>query len=251
MPTISAILITKNEEQRIGRCLDSLHWAYEIIVVDSGSTDRTREICEGYAKVRFEEHPWQGFGRQKNRALNLATGDWVFSIDADEVVTPELVDEIIRCVETSSCDGYWVSRKNFYRDQWVRHSGWWPDRVVRLFRKNCGRFSDRLVHECVEINGHLGVLKGCLEHHSYSCASDFLRKVDSYSSLGAQVMMQQGKSPTILIAVIKSLAAFFKTLVLKGGILDGQVGVLIAYSNATGVFYRCVKCIELRQEAGQ
>lgn len=246
-PIISAIIITKNEEQRIGRCLESLFWADEIVVVDSGSTDRTRNICESYPTVRFVEHPWDGFGRQKNHALQNAQGEWVFSIDADEVVSPELATEIKATLEHPDCAGYLVPRKNFYRGQWVRHSGWWPDPVLRLFRRDKGRFSDRSVHETVELDGRPGRLDGCLEHHSFSGIADFLRKADSYSSLGAEVMLQQGKRSSVVLALVKSAATFFKTLILKRGFLDGYVGVLISFSNAVGVFYRYMKCLELKQ----
>lgn len=246
-PIISAIIITKNEEQRIGRCLESLFWADEIIVVDSGSADRTRNICESYPSVRFVEHPWGGFGRQKNYALQCALGKWVFSIDADEVVSPELATEIMATLEHPACAGYLVPRKNFYRGQWVRHSGWWPDPVLRLFRRDKGRFSDRSVHETVELDGRPGRLDGCLEHHSFSGIADFLRKADSYSSLGADVMLQQGKRSSVVLALVKSAATFFKTFVLKRGFLDGYVGVLISFSNAVGVFYRYMKCLELKQ----
>jgi hypothetical protein len=193
------------------------------------------------------EHPWEGFGRQKNYALQCAVGIWVFSLDADEVVTSELATEIRATLAHPNCAGYLVPRKNFYRGQWVRHSGWWPDPVLRLFRIDKGRFSDRSVHETVELDSRPGRLEGCLEHHSFSGIADFLRKADSYSSLGAEVMLKQGKGTSVVLALVKSAATFFKTLVLKRGFLDGYVGVLISFSNAVGVFYRYMKCLELKQ----
>jgi len=246
---LSAIIITRDEERNIADCLASLDFADEIIVVDSGSTDRTREICEQHPKVRFYEYLWEGFGVQKNRALDLAAGEWIFSIDADEIVTADLAAEIRRIVQNPTGNGYTMKRKTFYRGRWVRHSGWWPDRVLRLFRKGHGRFSDRLVHETVVLDGAPGHLEQCIEHHSFRNAGDFFRKGDSYSTLGARVMFESGKRTSAKNALFRSGLTFFRTLVLKRGFLDGSTGVLIAFSNATGVFYRHMKCLELQQDA--
>ncbi|HEX9078192.1 MAG TPA: glycosyltransferase family 2 protein [Desulfuromonadaceae bacterium] len=245
---ISAIIITRDEEHTIADCLASLDFAAEIVVVDSGSTDRTREICEQNPRVRFYVSPWEGFGVQKNRALDLATGDWIFSIDADETVTPELAAEILRTLQRPACDGYTVKRKNIYREQWVRHSGWWPDRILRLFRKGRGRFSDRLVHETVVLEGAPGRLDNCIEHRSFRNAGDFFRKGESYSTLGARTMVARGERTSAMNALFRSTLTFFKTLVIKRGFLDGSTGVLIAFSNAMGVFYRHMKCLELQSE---
>jgi len=242
---ISAIVITKNEEQRIEACLSSLQWADEIIVVDSGSTDRTRELCEQNDKVKFYERPWDGFGIQKNRALDLASGEWIFSIDADETASPELADEILSTVKQALYDGYILKRKNFYRGQWIKHCGWWPDPIIRLFRKDKGRFNDRLVHESVEIQGLAGELQNPIEHHSFHSVSDFIHKADSYSTLGARQMKLQNRNVTTLDACTHALATFIKVYFLKGGILEGRAGLLIAVSNAGGVFYRYIKCLEL------
>lgn len=246
--TISATIITYNEEHNIAGCLASLDFADEIVVVDSGSRDRTREICEQYPKVHFHVYPWEGFGVQKNRAVKLATGEWIISIDADETVTKELATEIRRILQNSTCDGYTVMRKNFYRGRWVRHSGWWPDRILRLFRKERGRFSDRLVHEAVMLDGPLGRIEQCIEHHSFRNVGDFFRKGESYSTLGARLMFERGETTSAINALFRSAFAFFRTLVLKRGFLDGSTGVLIAFSNAMGVFYRHMKCLELQSD---
>ncbi len=244
--TISAIVITKNEEQRIGACLDSLAWVDEIVVVDSGSTDRTRQICEAHPRVSFFEMSWEGFGTQKNRALDRATGEWVFSLDADEIVPPELAEEIRRTLVAPVCAGYLVRRKNFYRGQWIRRCGWWPDEILRLFRRDKGRFNDRLVHESVEVAGPIGALQGAIEHRSFRSVSDFIAKADSYSTLGARQMREKGRRATPVGAVTHALATFFKVYLLKRGFLDGGAGLLIASSNAAGVFYRYMKCWELQ-----
>jgi glycosyltransferase involved in cell wall biosynthesis len=235
-----------NEEKNIAACLASLDFVDEIVVVDSGSSDATEAICRSHGKVRFFPRGWEGFGRQKNMALDLATGDWVLSVDADEVITPDLAQEIQRLVNRSDAlNGYTVNRKNFYRDQWIRYSGWWPDRIVRLFRRDKGRFSDRLVHEIVDVEGAVGQLGGCIEHHPFAGPSDFLRKCDSYSTLGARMLLERGKKSSALLALVKSSFTFFKVLVIKRGLLDGTAGVLIAYSNAAGVFYRHIKFLEM------
>jgi glycosyltransferase involved in cell wall biosynthesis len=246
---ISAIIITRNEENNIAGCLASLGFADEIIVVDSGSTDRTREICERNPKVRFHvDTHWEGYGVQKNRALDLATGEWILSIDADETVTSELAEEIRRILQRPTCDGYIMKRKNLYRGRWIRHSGWWPDHILRLFRKGRGRFSNRLVHESVVLDGAQGRLENCIEHHSFRNVGDFFRKAENYSSLGARLMFERGETTSAMNALFKSTLTFFKTLVLKRGFLDGSAGVLIAFSNAMGVFYRHMKCLELQSE---
>lgn len=242
---ISAVIIVHNEERNIAGCLASIDFADEIVVVDSGSTDGTEAICRAHPKVRFHTNPWEGFGPQKNRAVDLACHEWIFSIDADERVSPELATEVARVAAQADCDGYLVRRRNFYRGQWVRHSGWWPDEVLRLFRKEKGRFNNRLVHEAVEVQGAIGTLEGCIDHSSFRSASDFLAKAQSYSSIGADQLMAAGRRTTPGMALGRSLFAFIKAYVLRAGFLDGRVGLLIAYSNAVGVFYRYMKRLEM------
>lgn len=238
-----------NEEKNIAACLASLDFVDEIVVVDSGSTDRTEAICRANPKVRFFPHGWEGFGKQKNHALDQATGEWVLAVDADEVITTQLAQEIQRLVtQPGALNGYTVNRKNFYRGQWIRYSGWWPDRIIRLFRREQARFSDRLVHEIVQVDGAVGTLSGCIEHHPFAGPSDFLRKCDSYSTLGARMLVERGQKSSVLRALVKSSFTFFKVLVLKRGVLDGTAGVLIAYSNAAGVFYRHIKFLEMRAD---
>jgi len=246
---ISAIIITRNEEKNIANCLASLYFADEIIVVDSGSTDRTEEICRAFPAVRFFHHPWKGYGPQKNAALALASHNWVFSLDADEIVTPELAEEILAAVGSDMpYVGYRLRRKNMYRRQWIRHSGWWPDEILRLFRRDAGRFNDRVVHESVEVDGPVGFLKGVIEHHSFNAPEDFLVKAQRYSVLGASQMKRQGKKGGAVRAVVRAVSAFIKSYILKLGCLDGRAGLLIAVSNAVGVFYRIMKLSELHED---
>lgn len=246
---ISAVIITLNEEKKIAACLSSLDFVDEIIVVDSGSTDKTEEICRSYPRVKFYCQPWLGFGPQKNYAVSLATHEWIFSIDADEVVTPELAAEIQATVH-DTCDftGCWVQRKNMYKKQWIKHGGWWPDEVLRIFRKDKGCFNDRRVHESVEIDGSTKELQAALEHYSYNGPEDFVLKMHSYAIAGARQMQDDGRTGGAARAVIRAFAAFVKGYILKRGFLDGRAGLLIAVSGALGVFYKLIKLSELYDE---
>ena len=243
--TVSCILIVKNEERNIAECLNRLAWADEIVVVDSDSSDRTEEICVSYPRVTFHECPWTGFGPQKNQALALATGEWVFSIDADERVTPELAQEICSVVQNPDYDAYRVKRKNLYRGVWVRHSGWWPDEVIRLFRRGVAHFSDRIVHESVLFEGEAGILDNPLEHHSYAAVGDFIGRVDRYSTLGAQLLHERGNKASLVKVIGRTIYSFFRSYIIKMGFLDGRVGLLVAFSSAEVTFYKYMKLAEM------
>ena len=248
MTPLSVTIITLNEEKAIAACLASVAWADEIIVVDSGSSDQTEEICRSFANVRFMHQDWLGYGPQKNFALAQATHQWVLSLDADETVTPELKQEILQELQaTPRCNGYLIGRKNLYRGQWVRHSGWWPEQVIRFFRKDAGQFNNRIVHESVEVRSPVGSFLGTIEHRSYNNADEFLEKARRYAIPGAIQMHAAGRRGSTTLAIIKGLAAFTKSYILKRGFLDGRVGLLIAVSCAVGVFFRVMKLIELNE----
>lgn len=245
--TVSCILIVRDEERNIRACLSTLAWADEIIVVDSGSTDRTPEVCKAHPKVKFFDRPWKGFGPQKNEALALATCEWVFSIDADERVSKELSSEILKTVSNPSFDAYRVRRKNIYRGRWVRRSGWWPDEVTRLFRREAARFSDRAVHEAVEFSGQTGVLANPLEHHSYREAADFIKRVGRYSALGAIQLKGRGKRAGALNILGRTALAFLRSYILRKGFLEGRAGLLIAFSTAEVTFYKYMMLSEIEE----
>jgi len=246
---ISVTIITLNEEKVIAACLASVAWAEEIIVVDSGSSDRTEEICRSFAKVRFMHQDWLGYGPQKNFAVAQATHQWILSLDADETVSPELKEEILRELHSSPrYAGYRIGRKNLYRGHWIRHSGWWPDEIIRLFRKDAGQFNNRIVHESVEVAGPVGSFSGTIEHRSFHGPEDFLEKARRYAIPGAVQMQAAGKQGSAPRAIIKALATFIKSYFLKRGFLDGRAGLLIAVSGAVGVFYRVMKLAELNEE---
>lgn len=237
MAKLSVIIITKNEEANIRACLESVAWADEIVVVDSGSSDATVEICKEYG-TKVSVHDWPGFGAQKNRALSYATNDWVFSIDADERVTTELRGEIEQAMREGHADGYFCPRLSQFCGKFIRHSGWYPDYVLRLFKRNCGRFSDSLVHETVVINGTAARLKNPLLHYSYLTQVDVIRKIEHYSEAAARQMFQNGKQATALDAPIRGGWAFVRTFLLRRGFLDGVAGLRIARMNAATTYLK-------------
>lgn len=234
---ISVTVITLNEEKNIADCLECLSWADEIVVLDSESSDRTVEIAKRYTdKVFIEE--WQGQGSHKNRAAELAQGPWIFSIDADERVSSELAVEIQRAVEMSSYAGYKVRRKNLYRGRWVRHGGWWPDWVIRLYRKHDICFNNRAIHESLIIDEPVGKLQEALIHYSFNSAGEFLERANKYAIYQAEDMYQEGIRASVFTAISHSLFSFIKTFLLRGGILDGFSGILISTYNSIGTFYK-------------
>ncbi|MGZ8191789.1 MAG: glycosyltransferase family 2 protein [Methylococcaceae bacterium] len=243
---LSVIIITKNEASHIGRCLESVSWADEIIVLDSGSQDDTVAICQQYTDKVYETD-WPGFGVQKQRALDMATGDWVLSIDADEMVTSELRVEIKHALQQKEFQGYEIPRLSSYCGRQMRHGGWWPDYVLRLFRRQSGRFSNSLVHEKIFIEGAIDRLTTPLLHESFVNLEEVLRKVDSYSTLNAKMLHQRGIKSSLSKAIIKALWNFFRTYIVKLAILDGTQGLMLALSNAEGTYYKYAKLMELQK----
>jgi glycosyltransferase involved in cell wall biosynthesis len=237
---LSAIVITKDEAANIGDCLDSLAFCDERIVVDCGSSDGTLMIAKQKgARVGF--HEWAGFGAQKNYALSLARGDWVLSLDADERVTPELQQAILAALDDSAVNGYEFPRRSSFCGRMMRHSGWFPDRVLRLFRRGKARFSDDVVHERVICDGAVKRLKAPLMHYPVRRLEDAIRRMDSYSTLGGEQLAASGKSASILKGVTHGTLAFLRTYVLRFGFLDGAAGFMLAVANAEGTYYRYVK----------
>jgi glycosyltransferase involved in cell wall biosynthesis len=242
---LSVIIITKNEELNIRACLESVAWADEIIVVDSGSTDNTVAICHEYTSQVYS-HDWPGFGAQKNRALNYATKNWVLSLDADERVTPELHSELIRAMKISDTEGFYVPRLSQFCGQFIRHCGWYPDYVLRLFKKSSGHFSDDLVHESVILQGISKKLTQPLLHFTYMNQADVQRKVEHYATAAANQMFNKGKSVTHADAPIRAGWAFLRTYCLRFGFLDGIAGFNIARMNARTTYLKYQKLQVMR-----
>jgi glycosyltransferase involved in cell wall biosynthesis len=242
---LSVIIITKNEAEHISRCLASVSWADEIIVLDSGSNDDTVNLCKAFTDNVYVTD-WPGFGVQKQRALAKAQGDWVLSIDADEVVTPELKAEIDNALRQERYNGYEIPRLSSYCGRQMRHGGWWPDYVLRLFRRDCGRFTESAVHERIEVNGEIGRLSTPLLHDAFVNLDEVLHKVNSYSTLGANMLYQRGVRSSLGKAVVKGLWTFIRTYWLKAAFLDGRQGLMLSISNAEGTYYKYVKLLELQ-----
>lgn len=243
--TLSVTVITKNEAANIRACLESVAWADEIIVVDSGSTDDTVAICREFTS-HVHVLDWPGFGKQKNRALGLATGDWVLSLDADERVTPELRSQIEQAMRDAEHDGFYFPRLSQFCGKFIRHCGWYPDYVLRLFRRGAGRFSDDLVHETVLLQGTAGKLRSPLLHYTYRTADDVERKVEHYSASAAQQMFRAGRKATRLDAPLRGGWAFLRTYLLRLGVLDGAAGLAIARMNARTTWLKYRKLRALR-----
>ncbi len=247
---LSVILIARNEEASIGRALRSVAWADETIVVDSGSTDRTVAIARELGAKVVVTPDWPGFGPQKNRALELATGDWVLSLDADEWLTAASAEEIRRVMATGAAGAvaYRMPRRSSFCGRFMRHSGWWPDYVVRLFRRGSARFSDDIVHERVNVDGALGTLTEPILHETFVDLEDLVDKMNRYSTLTAQQLQQDGKTAGVAEALARALWAFIRTYVLRAGFLDGREGFMLALATAQGTYYRYVKLMQLTRK---
>jgi len=244
--SLSVIIIAKNAEATIRRCLESVAWADEIVVVEHGSADRTTDICrESGAKVH-QTPDWPGFGPQKNRALDRAKGDWVLSLDADEWVTPELRAEIERTVASPGREAaFRMPRRSSFCGRFMRHSGWWPDYVMRLFRRETARFTDALVHEKLTVNGAVGTLSQPLLHETVADLDQVLAKINMYSTSSAAMFHRQGLRASLATAVLHGSWAFVSTYFLRLGFLDGREGFMLAVSNAEGAYYRYLKLMLL------
>ena len=248
-PTLSAIVITRNEAHNLHDCLQSMHGLVdEIIVVDSQSTDDTVAIAQQHGAKVAQPADWPGFGPQKNRALDLATCDWVFSIDADERVTPALAAEIKQLLQLGEANAaYQVPRLSSYCGKFIHHAGWQPDYVLRLFKRDTARFSDDLVHERVVTIQPVIVLQNHLLHYSYLNFSQVLSKVDAYSTASAKQAYARGKRSSVAGALGHGAWAFFRTYVIRRGFLDGAHGLALAISNAETSYYKYLKLWHMQQ----
>lgn len=243
---VSVVIITKNEEQNIEDALKSVSDAKEIIVVDSFSSDKTVEICRKYTDKVYQ-HEWQGFALQKQTAVDYAEGPWVLILDADERVTPALKAEIKAAISDSGFDGYYMPRENYFIGKWIRHSGWWPDHTLRLFKKEKGRLEPREVHEKVVVQGSVGYLKNPLKHYTYNSISDFTSRSEIYSTLAAKEIRKKSGRAGLFSLTIKPAATFLKMYFLRLGLLDGTRGLMLAVLYSYYTFLKYAKTREKKE----
>ncbi|MES2511044.1 MAG: glycosyltransferase family 2 protein [Pseudomonadota bacterium] len=250
MTGLSVIIITKNEAQNIEACLRSVSFADQIVVLDSGSTDGTQTLVRNSGAQLEENSDWRGFGIQKNRALAFAFSEWVLSIDADERVTPVLELEIKAAIARETFEVYDFPRLSSYCGTYMRHSGWYPDRVTRLFRRGSAEFSTELVHEKLVTQKPVGHLRENLLHESFHNFEAVMDKANRYSTAGAHMLLARGRTASPGRALAHGFWAFFRTYILKLGFLDGRMGLVLAISNAEGTYYRYLKLWLLRRSRG-
>ena len=244
MIKLSVTIITYNEENNIGRCISSvLSVADEIIVVDSFSTDRTKEICESF-NVRFFTNKFVGHIEQKNFALDLATFDHVLSLDADEALSPELTQEILKVKKNFNVSGYCFNRLTNYNGFWVRHCGWYPDRKLRLVKKGCARWVGENPHDYLSLtNGEEPqFLKGDLLHYSYESISAHIKQTNKFTTIAAHAAFKNGKRSSLSKIVIRPVFKFLRDYVIKRGFLDGRMGFVICVING---YYALLKYAKL------
>jgi len=247
MTKITATIITLNEEANIGACLESLKWVDEIIVSDSNSSDDTVEICKAHGAIVYNDK-WLGFGRQKNLCQSRASNEWIFNIDADERVGPGLGEEIREVLRKGKALGYYVPRKNYFGDKWIRRCGWYPDLNLRLYNKKTGRFSERAVHEAVEVRGATSRLKNPLIHKTYKDVKDYLTRMERYSSLAVDEMIKEGRRPWPGDVLLRPLFTFIKMYFLRLGLLEGLTGLQLS---ALYACYTYKKYTKLRQKLSE
>ncbi len=243
MPRISVTIITLNEEANIGECLESVKWADEIVVLDSGSSDRTLEICAEYG-VKVHSDKWHGFGKQKNLCQERASSEWILNLDADERVTSSLKEEILEAVSRGDKDGYFIPRKNFIGGHWIKRC-WYPDYTLRLYKKERGAHREQALHASVALNGRTGYLKNPLIHYSYKDITDYIARIPRYSTQGALDAAAEGRRAGLKGLVVRPLYAFIKMYILKRGFLDGRMGLVLSVLFAFYTFSKYAKLWEL------
>ncbi len=248
MKKLSVVIIVKNEEANIERCLNSVKWADEIVIVDSESTDATVAICQKYGCKIFQIH-WLGFGKTKQYAVSQANNDWILSIDADEVVSPSLHEAIINILSSKpEFHGYRIKRKTFYLTKFMNHCGWDRDFPLRLFNRKHGTFNSNLVHESVEVEGNIGRIEEVILHYTYPNLSNHVQKIDRYTTLGAKQDFAKGKRVNIASALFRGFYEFVRKFFFRLGFLDGMDGLILSMFSAYGSMLKYLKIRELGQK---
>ncbi len=243
MPKISAVIITFNEEKKLGRCLESLgDLSNEILIVDSFSTDKTKEIALSF-NARFIQHPFEGYIEQKNYALSLAKNDWVLSLDADEALSPELLRSIKE--NDFKFEAYTMNRLTNYAGKWIFHCGWYPDKKLRLFKKSKANWGGVNPHDKIITDVPIKHLKGDILHYSYDSVADHINQTNRFTTIAAKAAFEQGKRSNIFKIVTRPMFQFFRDYFLKLGFLDGISGFCVCSINALSAFLKYYKIREL------
>ncbi len=247
---LTVITLTRDEERNIVECLESVAWAQEIIVLDSGSTDRTVELARRFTP-NASVLPWRGYGAARNEGLARSHSGWILWLDADERVTPELAAEIRGILEKDDPDvaGYEIARRAYFCGKWIRHGGWYPSRVVRLFRRDQARFSETRVHERILIAGAVSRTLHDLIHYTDPDLNHYFTKFNSYTSLAARDMFEAGRSFSVGDLIFRPLFQFFKMYLLRLGFLDGIHGFVLCVASSAYVFTKYAKLWELKLTA--
>ena len=246
MSSLSVIIVTKNEAHNIKDCLESVQFADEIILYDSGSTDNTVEIAKSYTPY-VTVTDWPGDGPQKNRALTKTTSDWVLCLDADERVTPALKQEILACLPQTNFDAFDIPYQSSYCQKMIRFGDWRNEKHLRLFKRTKGKFTEDVVHCHLQVNGKIGLLKNPIHHYPFHNLEHLLHKLNDYSTQSALHKFKMGKKATLWTALSHSTWTFIRGYFIKLGLLDGKEGFMLALSNAQGTYYRYVKLMYLWQ----
>ena len=250
---LSVAIITKDEAANLPNCLKSLYFAAQIVVVDSGSTDDTVKIASDFGCNVFVESWRGGFGAQKQFAIDQCLQPWILVLDADERIPPDTASKIKQIISGPDIKaaGYSFPRKNFFQGRWIRHAGWWPDQIIRLFQKNLGHMTTATVHEAIEVNGSVEALAVPIEHFTESKLSSILLKIDQYSTLGAEEAFNEGKTASIWSAALRAELAFLQNYILRCGFLDGAPGLTLAVTDAVNKFFKYAKLAELNKQTGK
>ncbi len=246
-PPITATIITLNEEQDLPRAIESVRWADEVLVVDSGSSDRTVEVAERLG-ARVVHHAWPGYGPQKNFAQRQAKHDWILNIDADEVVPPQLRERILGELdgvpESGGVRGFFFPRKTFYLGRWIRHGGWYPNELVRLADRRVSSWTEPAVHEELIVQGEVRGIQEPLHHFTFSSIQDQILTNLRFSRLGSMDLIRKGQKPSVFKLLAKPVGKFLETYLLKGGILDGLPGFIISVNAAHSIFLKYAYLLE-------
>ncbi len=244
---ISSVIVCFNEEDNIERCLNSLLWTDEIVIVDSYSTDNTVSICRKYTKKVYQRK-WPGINKQKEYAVSLASNEWILILDADEVVSDELKREIIDRLryDNNKYSGYMVKRHTYYLGRWINHGGWYPDYKLRLFKKNEGYFVGEDPHDKIMVNGPVDKLKGEIYHYTYKNISHHIKTINNFSDVVSKNMKNKGESFLITKMILKPPVKFLETYIYKFGFLDGIPGLIISILSSYYVFLKYAKLWEMR-----